>query len=162
MEMSLKKSLLLEKKSDALLSARFLSRVVDFSCALAIFCLGANIHFFIGLILSTLFSCFHEGILGGKSLGKYLFDLKTLDSSTGKGCSLVQSAIRNAFQTFFIFAFSVTYFNFILGFIAVSYVGFEILLLFLLPSQLRSGEIISGTFVKNEKLTHKVDSQSIP
>lgn len=74
---------------------RCIAKGIDLVIVTTIFFVAQSIWKPLGPLLGAFYAAIQDSMAGGQSIGKRIIGLKTLDDSTGLGCSAFSSGMRN-------------------------------------------------------------------
>ncbi len=132
--------------------ATFLERAsakfIDVACAL----IFASVLSPIGPAVGLVYSLIADGLMDGRSIGKWLVGIKVIDITTNKPCSIHKSILRNIPFGFAVLMFIVPVIGlFLFIFIGLSVVGVETYFLYTDLGSMRIGDTLADTIVVKNK-----------
>ncbi len=102
----------------------------------------------IGPAVGLVYSLIADGLMEGRSIGKWLVGIKVIDITTNKPCSIHKSILRNIPFGFAILMFIVPVIGlFLFIFIGLSIIGVETYFLYTDLGSMRIGDTLADTIV---------------
>ena len=102
----------------------------------------------IGPAVGLVYSLIADGLMDGRSIGKWLVGIKVIDITTNKPCSIHKSILRNIPFGFAILMFIVPVIGlFLFIFIGLSVIGVETYFLYTDLGSMRIGDTLADTIV---------------
>jgi|YelNatPaOPRAMG01_1025707.scaffolds.fasta_scaffold03980_7 uncharacterized RDD family membrane protein YckC len=102
----------------------------------------------IGPAMGLVYSLIADGLMDGRSIGKWLVGIKVIDITTNKPCSIYKSILRNIPFGFAVLMFIVPVIGlFLFIFIGLSVVGVETYFLYTDLGSMRIGDTLADTIV---------------
>ena len=137
---------------------RCLSKGVDL---ILVFLVSLIIPYPIGVLLGFSYTLIHDALFAGQSLGKRLFNLRTIELQTSGPCTYRESIIRNSPIGIAVFFGLIPFWGWIiLVLLGIPLIALEVYLMYTLASGGRLGDIMGDTKViegnKPTKISNKI------
>ncbi len=132
---------------------RFVAKAIDLLLLFAIFVMCRLFSFTAAILVCCGWALIHDSMGDGQSVGKKIMGLRVIDDYTGLPCTASASACRNMPLAIGIWFLAIPLLWALEVILVLPILGFEIYLLFSLPSGTRLGDALANTLVTESLIT---------